>query len=151
MSINAAELQLYTEHRGIDVPLLDHLQFRFKPIDSDDPRAGNLVIQIEPYHLNGWQNAHGGVIMTLLDVAMALNASRLDEEKRGCVTVEMKSNFLKPGGNIGEILEAIGSVRHSTYSLAFCEAELRNGKGELIATASGTFKYINKARPKGRT
>ncbi|UVE18696.1 PaaI family thioesterase [Pseudomonas sp. LS44] len=151
MTIDVAELQLYTEHRGIEVPLLDLLKFHFKPNGGEDLRSGNLVIQVGHDHLNGWDNTHGGVIMTLLDVAMALNASRIDEEKRGCVTVEMKSNFLRPGGNIGEVLEAIGSVRHKTYSLAFCEAEVRNGKGELIATASGTFKYINKARPKGRT
>ncbi|MCY1507523.1 Thioesterase superfamily protein [compost metagenome] len=82
--------------------------------------------------------------MTLLDVAMALNASYSDDEKRGVVTIEMKTNFLRPGGTAGEVLEAFGTVTHRTRSIAFCEAELRNAEGEVLASASGTFKYLNR-------
>ncbi|WP_231492934.1 PaaI family thioesterase [Zestomonas thermotolerans] len=90
-------------------------------------------------HLNDWQSAHGAVIMALLDMAMALAS---DEQQRGCVTVEMKNNFLRPAGNVGDV-KAFGMARHASRSLAFCEAELRNSQDEVVTTASGTFKYLD--------
>ncbi|WP_160287604.1 PaaI family thioesterase [Pseudomonas knackmussii] len=146
MPIDPTQLQSYTQFRGIDIPLLDHLKFRYQPA-GEDGGDGHLVLQVGREHLNGWNNAHGGVLMSLLDVAMALACSHADEQGRGCVTVEMKTSFLRPGGDVGEVLEAFGSVRHRTRSIAFCEAEVRNAAGETVATASGTFKYQNKPRP----
>lgn len=146
MPLDVDQLKLYTAHRGIAIPLLDLLQFRHAPAPGEDG-PGCIVLQVEPQHLNGWANAHGGVIMTLLDVAMAVNATWRDEQQRGVVTVEMKTNFLRPGGVVGEVLESHGNVRHHTRSIAFCEAELRNSLGEVVATASGTFKYLNKPLP----
>jgi len=146
MPLDVDQLKLYTAYRGIAIPLLDLLQFRHAPTSTDDG-PGCIVLRIEPQHLNGWANAHGGVIMTLLDVAMAVNASWRDEQQRGVVTIEMKTNFLRPGGEVGEVLEAHGTVRHHTRSIAFCEAELRNSAGLVVASASGTFKYVNQPRP----
>lgn len=146
MPLDVEQLKLYTAHRGLSIPLLDLLQFRHAPA-ADGKGPGCIVLRVEPYHLNGWANAHGGLIMTLLDVAMAVNASEADEARRGVVTIEMKTNFLRPGGEVGEVLEAHGSVRHHTRSIAFCEAELRNGAGVVVASASGTFKYVNAPRP----
>ncbi|MDF3937006.1 PaaI family thioesterase [Pseudomonas citronellolis] len=146
MSIDPSHLQSYTEYRGIEIPFLDHLKLRYLP--AGEAGAGErLVLRVEREHLNGWNNAHGGVLMTLLDVAMALASSHADEERRGCVTIEMKTSFLRPGGDIGQVLEACGEVRHRTRSIAFCEAQIRNAAGEVVATASGTFKYQNKPRP----
>ncbi|WP_440465530.1 PaaI family thioesterase [Pseudomonas sp. YH-1] len=146
MPLDIEQLKLYTAHRGIAIPMLDFLQFRHAPAE-DGNGPGRLVVRVEPQHVNGWANAHGGLIMTLLDVAMALSASDADEAGRGVVTVEMKTNFLRPGGEVGEVLEALGNVRHHTRSIAFCEAELRNSAGVVVASASGTFKYVNKPRP----
>lgn len=140
------QLKLYTEYRGIEIPLLDHLNFRYCPPTADGS-PGHIALAVEHHHLNGWFSAHGGLIMTLLDVGMAMAASYHDAEHRGVVTIEMKSNFLRPGGNTGEVLEVFGSVSHSTRSIAFCEAELRNSEDEVVATASGTFKYLNNPRP----
>lgn len=146
MPLDIDQLKLYTAHRGIAIPMLDFLQFRHAPA-ADGVGPGGLVVRVEPQHLNGWANAHGGLIMTLLDVAMALSAGGVDDAGRGVVTVEMKTNFLRPGGEAGEVLEAHGSVRHHTRSIAFCEAELRNSAGVVVASASGTFKYVNKPLP----
>ena len=50
---------------------------------------------------NSWHVAHGGVVMTLLDVAMAhaTRSPRKAEEgpdPRGVVTIEMKTTFMRP-------------------------------------------------------
>jgi uncharacterized protein (TIGR00369 family) len=61
------------------------------------------------------------------------------------VTVEMKTSFLRPG--LGT-LRAVGRRQHRTASLAFCEGSVFDEKGELVAHATGTFKYM-RALPAG--
>jgi len=83
--------------------------------------------------------AHGGVLMTLLDVAMARAAiSHPDAPSGTVVTVEMSTRFLRPG--LGS-LTAEGRVLSSGRSLCTCEAHVRNAEGALVASAMGTFKY----------
>ncbi|SDN27408.1 PaaI family thioesterase [Pseudomonas jinjuensis] len=144
MKVDVAQLKLLTEHRNIHIPLLDHMNFRHCPDAEGGP--GNIVMQVDARHVNSLGNTHGGVLMTILDVVMAFNASQRDEQKRACVTIEMKTNFLSPGGMVGDLIEAVGCVRRHTRSIAFCEGEVRNAAGEVVATASGTFKYVNRQR-----
>ena len=98
---------------------------------------------------NSWGVAHGGVTMTLLDVAMAHAARSPDEtgvpESSGVVTVEMKTSFMRPG--LGR-LSGRGRRLHRTASLAFCEASVLDAEGRLVAHATGTFKYL-KGLPAG--
>ena len=106
---------------------------------------GQAEIALSPRddQMNSWSVLHGGVTMTLLDVAMA-HAARspkdgAEPDPRGVVTVEMKTSFMRPG--IGRIV-AHGKLLHQTASLAFCEGTLVDHQGQLIAHASGTFKYL---------
>ncbi len=131
----------YSEFLGLPAPFMDYVGLKTYLADNGQRR---MVLRLERRHLNAAMNTHGGVILTLLDVAMG-SASRLhDPAGRSTVTVEMKTSFLRPGGSEGGYVEASGLVRHATNSLAFCEAELRDEGGELLATASGTFKFIQK-------
>ena len=83
--------------------------------------------------------AHGGVVMTLLDVAMARAAtSQPDAASSTVVTVEMSTRFVRPGRGP---LTAEGRVLHAGGSLATCEAHVYNAAGELVASAMGTFKF----------
>lgn len=126
---------------GLD-PLMDHLKIYGAP--SFDEQGAGIELRLEACHMNGGQSAHGGLIMMLLDVVMACSTSR---DGRHCVTVELKCNFMKPGGRVGDLLCAKGIVRATTRSLAFCDGEVRNEAGELLATASGTFKYVRPSLP----
>jgi len=98
---------------------------------------------------NSWSVAHGGVMMTLLDVAMAHAARSPDpatgELPPGVVTVEMKTSFMRPG--IGT-LAARGKLLHKTASMAFCEGSVQDEQGGLLAHATATFKYM-KGLPAG--
>lgn len=110
--------------------------------------VSEIVMPIEPQHQNGWDMAHGGVLMTLLDVAMAMACRSADpDEGRGVVTVEMKTTFMAPGRGR---LTARGDCVHRTTSLAFCEAEVVDADGTLVARSSGTFKYIKRTPPRLR-
>ncbi|MHC8320485.1 PaaI family thioesterase [Pseudomonas sp. GB2N2] len=135
----AVQLVPYSEYR-MEVPFLDHLRVMVERRDE----GAAMVVNLEREHMNGGMQAHGGLIMTLLDMAMASAARHGDEQDRSSVTVEMKCNFIRPGGAVGATLRASGRLRHSTRSLAFCEGDLHDLEGQLIATASGTFKYMHK-------
>jgi uncharacterized protein (TIGR00369 family) len=128
------------------VPFVDHLGFEVVEVG---PGRCTLGATVRPELTNRWGVAHGGMLMTLLDVAMARAArSPINPEgppQHGVVTVEMKTSFMRPGA--GE-LRAHGRRLHQTATLAFCEAEVRDLPGRLVAHATGTFKF-QRALPVG--
>jgi len=114
-----------------------------------DAGQAELALTLREELTNSWSVAHGGVSMTLLDVAMA-HAARSPNQpgfphSSGVVTVEMKTTFLRPG--LGRLV-AKGLLLHRTASMAFCEGSILDDQGQLVARASGTFKYL-KGLPAG--
>jgi uncharacterized protein (TIGR00369 family) len=107
---------------------------------------GHAEIGLSPRddQMNSWSVLHGGVTMTLLDVAMAHAArsvqSAEEASRPGVVTVEMKTSFVRPG--TGRLL-AHGRLLHRTASLAFCEGAVKDEGGRLLSHATGTFKYLS--------
>lgn len=91
-------------------------------------------------HCNSFHVAHGGALMTLLDVCMS-QAARSVQADMGVVTIEMKTSFMRAaqGPLVGQ-----GRLLQRTATLAFCDAQLRDEQGHLCATASGTFKFVRK-------
>ena len=124
----------------LNIPFITELGIEF--ISAADGRA-SVALDLEPRHLNSWAVAHGGVLMTLLDVAMAVAGRSLDPEAGGGVTVEMKTSFLQPG-KAGARLTASGHAFHRSTTMAFCDGEVRDTNDRLIAKAMGTFKYHRK-------
>jgi len=110
-----------------------------------------LALTLREELTNSWSVAHGGVTMTLLDVAMA-HAARTPAvaggaPQAGVVTLEMKTSFMRPGQ--GRLL-AEGRRLHRTATLAFCEAWVRDSAGVLVSHATGTFKYMKALPVDGR-
>ncbi|MFZ6774244.1 PaaI family thioesterase [Undibacterium sp. SXout7W] len=104
-----------------------------------------IALDLSGRHMNSWQITHGGVIMTMLDVAMAMAGRSLSSDLKGVVTVEMKTTFLQPGGVPGGRIEARGKAFHQSTTMCFCEGEVWNGD-RLIAKAMGTFKYLRRLK-----
>ena len=89
--------------------------------------------------LNQLPAAHGGVVMSLLDSVLSRAASQHpDAPSQTAVTVEMSSRFHRPARGA---LMAEGWVVHATRSLCSCAGHLLDADGQIVATASGTFKY----------
>ena len=120
-----------------DIPFVKDLGIEFVSAESG---RSVLALDLTPRHLNSWSVAHGGVLMTLLDVAMAVAGRSLDPAAGGGVTVEMKISFAQPA-KAGTRLLASGHAFHRSSSMAFCEGEVRDRDERLIAKAMGTFKY----------
>jgi uncharacterized protein (TIGR00369 family) len=97
-----------------------------------------LRLALKPEHANNLGIAHGGVICTLLDVALG-TAARL-RAGRPVVTLDMQTRFLSPGRGV---LSAEGRVTRAGRSVIFCEAEIRDAEGELVASATGLLKPVS--------
>jgi acyl-CoA thioesterase len=122
----------------IDIPFIQDLGAEL--ISAENGRSV-VALDLAPRHLNSWSVAHGGVLMTLLDVAMAAAGRTLDPAAGGGVTVEMKTTFVQPA-IAGSRLLASGHAFHRSGTMSFCEGEVRDGSERLIAKAMGTFKYL---------
>jgi acyl-CoA thioesterase len=122
----------------LNVPFIQELGVEF--ISAADGRSV-LALNLEPWHLNSWSVAHGGVLMSLLDVAMAVAGRSLDAAAGGGVTVEMKTSFLQPAQADTRLIVS-GFAYHRSTTMAFCEGEVRDTADRLIAKAMGTFKYL---------
>ncbi|MFZ6862535.1 PaaI family thioesterase [Undibacterium sp. Ji67W] len=123
-------------------PFLHDLGVEFLEMENGTAR---LSLDLTEKHMNIWQITHGGVIMTLLDVVMAMAGRSLHEDLKGVVTVEMKTSFLQPGGVVGGRIEARGKAFYQSTTMCFCEGEVWNGD-RLIAKAMGTFKYLRRLK-----
>ena len=121
---------------GLDIyiPFAERLGIRLVHRD-----VGNVILELDlnDDHMNSWQMAHGGVIMSMLDIAMATSAKTLDDASSDAATVELKTNFLKAA--TGRIT-ARALAQRAGRSLVFVDGDLRNEPQELLARATGTFK-----------
>ncbi len=124
---------------GKPLPFVDLLGV--ERIHNSEGRA-LIAVEIRPELRNSWAAAHGGVIMTLLDSVMSLAARlHLHGAPGGILTVDMSVKFINPG--MGNRLTAEGKVIGGRATL-FCEAEVRDEAGELVAKAMGTLKPVRK-------
>ena len=125
-----------------DIPFLRALGAKLARAEEG---IAEIALTVAPDHENSWGVAHGGVVMTLLDVAMARAGRTLIDregsEHMSAVTVEMKTSFFRPA--VGELV-ARGKVLHRSTTMAYCEAELVDTKGQLVAKSLGTFKFLRR-------
>jgi uncharacterized protein (TIGR00369 family) len=130
----------------VHIPFVEMLGFELLRFEHGE---AEIAVELREELTNSWSVAHGGVTMTLLDVAMAHAARSPDEggvpEHSGVVTVEMKTSFMRPG--LGRLV-GTGRRLHRTASMAFCEASVLDAAGQLVAHATGTFKFL-KGLPAG--
>lgn len=98
-----------------------------------------LSLLIEEKHTNSWAVAHGGVLLTLVDAAMAIAARSADPADRSVVTIELKNSFMQAAqGHV----KVVGQVVHQSTTMAFCEARIFASDDKLCCLATGTFKYF---------
>ena len=141
VQLNAAT-QLANLGEELNVPFLKLLGVR---LISAEMGKGEILLALKPEHTNTWDVAHGGVLLTLMDVAMAVAARSSDPSDRSVVTVEMKNNFMQAANGI---LRVKADTVRRTATMAFCEAKLYNDQGEICCMATGTFQFLKRLAAK---
>ena len=134
--------QLANLGEELNIPFLKLLGVRCL---SAEMGKGEILLALKPEHTNTWDVAHGGVLLPLMDVAMAVAARSGDPDDRSVVTVEMKNNFMQAANGI---LRVKADTVRRTATMAFCEAKLYNDQGEICCMATGTFQYLKRLATK---
>jgi uncharacterized protein (TIGR00369 family) len=120
----------------LDVPFLKLLGVRCLRAELGE---GEVVLALKPEHNNSWEVAHGGVLLTLMDVGMAVAARAADEAGRGVVTIELKANFMQAAKGV---VRVAARTVHVTPTLVFVEAKLYDERDRICCMGSATFKYF---------
>lgn len=117
------------------IAFVEHLGIGIEELGEGTAR---LSLALAPQLTNSLGTAHGGVIMTLLDVALCTAARTLHPDSAGVITIDMSTSFI--GGGTGPRLVAEARVLKNGRSIIFAEGEARNEDGSLVAKAIGTVR-----------
>ena len=121
--------------RARHIPFLALLGAR---VESESDGVAVVVLDLRPDLLNNHGGGHGGVVMALLDSAMANAALSKVDYRREVVTIDMQIAFMLPAAGR---LVATGRATGGGRSVCFCEADIRDAGGQVTAKAMGTFRY----------
>lgn len=128
------------------IPFITHLKIQTDQLGEGSAR---LSLPIEPHLTNSLGTAHGGVIMSLLDVALCTAARTLHPDSIGVITIDLSASFI--GGAGGARLFAEARVLKDGRSMSFVEAEAKNEDGSLVAKAIATVRVRLKDKQGGNT
>ena len=121
------------------IPFLQHLKIQTDELGQGTAR---LSLPVEREFTNSLGTVHGGVIMSLLDVALCTAARTLHPESLGVITINMSTSFI--GAGSGAKLLADARVLKDGKSMSFVEAEATNEDGSLVAKAVATVRVLKK-------
>jgi len=101
-----------------------------------------LAFQVAEKHLNHQGMIHGGALASICDVAMGTAVATFEPRT---VTMDLSVSYIRnlPAGSR---IVARGWVIHRGASTLRCRAEITDGAGNLLVSASGTFFNLS-ARP----
>ncbi len=121
---------------GIEIPFIEKMAMDVEKISED---LVHVHLELQPWQCNSFGVAHGGVMMTLLDFAMAMAAKVKHGHLGGAMTIDMSTSFIK--GGKGKMV-VHGTVLKAGKSIQFCEASAYDASGDLLAKSMGTFKLV---------
>jgi len=119
------------------IPFSEHLGIN---VDALEKGVARLSMVVKPEFMTSWGTAHGGSILSLLDITLSMTARTLFDPPRSVMTIDLSTQFISTATGL---LRAEGRVMKAGQSTIFCEGEARDEKGELIAKAIGTFRALS--------
>jgi len=106
--------------------------------ESSQDGLARLRMPMRPEFTNLFESAHGGVLMALLDTAMASAAVSSVGFRSSAVTLSMSVNFLQAGSGM---LTIEGRRTGGGRSVCYCEGVVFDEQGTALARSIGTFKF----------
>ena len=101
---------------------------------------GSVTLTVQPHHLQGAGNVHGGLIAALVDTSSFRAVRSTLSPGQQTTTVELKVNFLEATSS-GRLTSTARIVSRSDR-LRIVEAEVSSEDGRLVAQGLGTFMVI---------
>ena len=118
------------------------------PFRFADPGDGRWLaaLELRPIHINIGGVCHGGVLLSLADVAMGA-ATYAAGGQRPCATIDLDAHFLA-AAKAGQTLVAEARQLRLVRTLSFMECEIWAG-GRQVMRASGIWKYLERGAATG--
>jgi acyl-CoA thioesterase len=105
------------------------------------PNAATTRLTVRPEMVNGFGVAHGGIVYSLADSALAFAANT-----HGKVTVAIDNGITYPAAaQVGDELTAVAEMEGSTRRLGFFRVTVTNQKGEIVSVFKGTVYKTERA------
>ncbi len=136
-TFNSKTVNDYIQHFYDDNPFTNGLGVEIRSIN--DGKVA-VALKIHHEHTNVYGIAHGGVIMSLCDMAMGAACLSLHQK---VVTLDFNINIIKsiPENNTAFVKS---NIIHNGRSTIVAEAEVYNNEQQLCAKSRGTFFVIGK-------
>lgn len=122
-------LAAYTRHVG---PF-------YRLADADGGAVKRFAFVVAEKHMNAAGSVHGGMLMSLADLAMSRTA-RLASGAESCSTVSLNCEFVGPG-RLGDAIEARVRITRVARTMVFLSAELVSNQNILLV-ATGLWKIV---------
>lgn len=103
--------------------------------------SGTCTLKVRPEHLNRSGVVHGGIMMTLIDVACSVAGQYVPPGQPPLLSasISITTSFV---GNVDKgTLIATGRKTGGGRRIFFAKGEVRDGKGNLLAQGEGVFRY----------
>jgi uncharacterized protein (TIGR00369 family) len=107
--------------------------------DGEDGSIKRFAFIVSEKHMNAAGSVHGGMLMTLADMAMG-QTSRLVSGAQSCSTVSLNCDFVGPG-RLGDRVDARVRVTRKSRTMVFLSAELISDDRVLLI-ATGLWKIV---------
>jgi len=111
------------------------------------PRTATVKMTVRPEMVNAFGVAHGGVMYSLADSALAFACNT-----HGKVTVAINNAISYPAAaNVGDVLTALAESDGESRRLGYYRVTIRNQKDELVSAFTGTvYKTTDEHATTGR-
>lgn len=128
----------------LDDPFLDRVGpvFIADAFAGDETEPARFGFRIEPHHCNFAGICHGGMLATVLDIALGRSIAALIEGAHA-PTVTLAIDFMR-AAMLGDWLESRVRILRRTRSMVFCDTVLV-GPGGTAARANAVFKLPSTA------
>lgn len=96
-----------------------------------------IKLDLKQKHLNHGDIAHGGVLASLLDIALAGAVSTTMEKNEWCLTANLSIEYLNPA--FPGVIYAFGKLVKRGKNLAFVEGGIMSKDKKLLTKATGIW------------
>jgi uncharacterized protein (TIGR00369 family) len=132
--------------RALDLndPFLDRIgpMFIADPFAGDEIEPARFGVRIEPHQCNFAGICHGGLIASVLDIALGRGMAALHDGAHA-PTVTLTVDYLR-AAKLGDWLESRVRILRRTRSMIFCDAVLLGPDG-AVARGNAVFKLPSSA------
>ncbi len=109
-------------------------------IQNIDQKGCTLSVEVRDNMTNGFGIAHGGILFSLADTALAFAANHLGQIAK---TVQAQISFFKPVYK-NDVLHAVCTLTHQGHKLMHYNIEIVNQHKEQVAQFKGTVYKSSK-------